>query len=414
MTWQRVRLQDLGDWYGGGTPSKSRPDYWTDGSIPWLSPKDMGPEVLHSTEDAVTAAAVSGSSVRLVPSNAVAVVVRSGILERKLPVALVPFETTLNQDMKAVAPRPGIDSRWIAWGLRAFERGLLRKARKTGTTVASIEMPRFYDFELPVPPLDEQRRIVDLLEDHLSRLDAADLQLATGLHRVDSLRVASMRRALCAQPDWKVAPIDDWLDFSIGGLWGNPPGTDEIDVRVVRVTEMKAWGRIAPGTAAVRSITARQLAGRALEEGDLLLEKSGGGPKTPVGRVGLIESLPEPSICANFMQLMRPDRSRVNPRFLHYALNAFHLSGGTAPMQTASTNIRNIKASEYLRVAVALPSLEQQDRLATQVRAEQDAADRLARAVVNMQARNAELRRSLLAAAFSGRLSAGRLDLERD
>ncbi|WP_157439485.1 hypothetical protein [Aeromicrobium sp. Root344] len=300
-----------------------------------------------------------------------------------------------------------------AWTAPATRTQIEDSARTTAG-IYKINQAHLGAIRIPVPPLAEQRRVVELVADHLSRLDAADVQLAVGLHRVDSLRVASMRRALGAQPDWEVAPIGNWLDSSIGGLWGNPPGTDEIDVRVVRVTEMKAWGRIAPGTAAVRSITARQLAGRALEEGDLLLEKSGGGPKTPVGRVGLIESLPEPSICANFMQLMRPDRSRVNPRFLYYTLNAFHLSGGTAPMQTASTNIRNIKASEYLRVEVALPSLEQQERLVTQIQAEQDAADRLARAVVAMQIRNAGLRRSLLAAAFSGRLSAGRWDLYRD
>jgi type I restriction enzyme S subunit len=98
---------------------------------------------------------------------------RSGILERRFPVAFVPFETTLNQDMRAVIPHEGIDARWIAWGLRAFEREILRDCRKAGTTVASIEAPRLMDFVLPLPPIEEQRRIVDILEDHLSRLDAA-------------------------------------------------------------------------------------------------------------------------------------------------------------------------------------------------------------------------------------------------
>lgn len=122
MTFERVALGDIGQWYGGGTPSKSNSAFWTEGSIPWLSPKDMGHEVLTDTVDHITTTAVAGSATRLVPAHSVAVVTRSGILERKLPVALVPFETTLNQDMKAVVPRPGVDARWVAWGLRAFER----------------------------------------------------------------------------------------------------------------------------------------------------------------------------------------------------------------------------------------------------------------------------------------------------
>lgn len=105
MTWKNVKLRDLGTWHGGGTPSKSNPDFWINGDVPWLSPKDMGPEILHDTKDHVTAAAVVGSSTKLVPAGAVAVVTRSGILERTIPVALVPFATTMNQDMKAVVPR---------------------------------------------------------------------------------------------------------------------------------------------------------------------------------------------------------------------------------------------------------------------------------------------------------------------
>lgn len=187
MSWERVALRDLGQWFGGATPSKGNTAFWTDGSIPWLSPKDMGPMVLAETKDHITTDAVSGSSVRIVPANSVAVVARSGILERKLPVASVPFETTLNQDMKAVVPRPGIDPRWVAWGLRAFERELLRTTRKAGTTVASIEMPRFNQFRLPVPDLVEQRRIVEILEDHLLRIDMATSSVHSAARRLEVL-----------------------------------------------------------------------------------------------------------------------------------------------------------------------------------------------------------------------------------
>ena len=63
------------------------------------------------------------------------------------------------------------------------------------------------------------------------------------------------------------------------------------------------------------------------------------------------------------MQLMRPRTERVEPRFLHLYLNHFHQTGGTAAMQTATTNIRNIKASEYLRLRVPLPSRTEQRRI---------------------------------------------------
>lgn len=162
---------------------------------------------------------------------------------------------------------------------------------------------------------------------------------------------------------WERAVLGDILDVSIGGIWGKGPGEDEVDVRVWRVTELKTGGRMEQETAARRSVTTKQLSPRSLQPGDLLLEKSGGGPKTPVGRVGLVRTVEEPSVCANFMQLMRPNPGKAEPRFLHLYLNHFHEVGGTERMQTASTNIRNIKASEYVKIEVPLPALEEQRRI---------------------------------------------------
>jgi type I restriction enzyme S subunit len=146
-------------------------------------------------------------------------------------------------------------------------------------------------------------------------------------------------------------------------VWGGLPGTDEKDVAVVRVTELKPQGVLDVSTAAHRSISTRQFAARQLRDGDLLLEKSGGGPNSPVGRVGLVAAPLVDSVCSNFMQLMRPDPTVMLPRFLHLYLNHIHDAGDTVAMQTSSTNIRNIKTKEYLGVPVPVPSLDQQRRV---------------------------------------------------
>ena len=171
-SWAWAELGELGDWYGGATPSKREPRFWLDGTVPWLSPKDMGPDTLAGTQDKIAASALHESPVRLVPEGSVAIVVRSGILGRIMPVALVPFATALNQDMKAIHPHAGIDARWLALGLRAFEQQILHDTRKSGTTVASLEVSRLQRFKLPVPPSAEQQRIATAVEGYLSRLDS--------------------------------------------------------------------------------------------------------------------------------------------------------------------------------------------------------------------------------------------------
>jgi type I restriction enzyme, S subunit len=380
--------------------------------VPWLSPKDMVSETLSGTQDHITEQAVLQSSVRKVSAGSVAIVVRSGILERRVPVSVVPFETTLNQDMKALVPRADVDIRWLAWGLRHMERELLDDCRKSGTTVASLDTKKLQDVRLPIPGIEEQRRIVDLLEDHLSRLDVAQSSLMDNRSRLQRLRLAASSQQLFTDASWPRVKLADLLEVSIGGVWGSAPGEDEHDVRVLRVTEMRRDGALDPSTAVLRSIGGRQLASRKLEPGDLLLEKSGGGPSTPVGRVGLVPELPTASVCSNFMQLLRPRRERTDPRFLHLYLQTFYLRGGTEPMQKASTNIRNLKASEYVRIAVPVPDLPTQARVVESVDSLIDQSQRLDSALEAASQRGNVLRRALLNAAFSGRLTGRSTDTE--
>jgi type I restriction enzyme S subunit len=113
------------------------------------------------------------------------------------------------------------------------------------------------------------------------------------------------------------------------------------------------------------------------------------------------------------MQLMRPDSSKVLPRYLHLYLNGFHVSGRTAGMQTASTNIRNIKASEYMEIEVAVPDLQTQKRLVDDIEAKLDSCSALEAEIRRSGTRLSSLRRAVLAAAFSGNLpAAGRAGLE--
>jgi type I restriction enzyme S subunit len=157
-------LADIGDWYGGGAPSKNKLDYWQGGTIPWVSPKDMGKPIVDITEDYITEAAIKGSATKLVPANSVAIVVRSSILDRILPAALIPISAALNQDMKAVVPRDGILPGYVAHLLRAKGPEILRVARKTGGSVASIDSGKLFSFRIPIPPIDLQREIVKVLD----------------------------------------------------------------------------------------------------------------------------------------------------------------------------------------------------------------------------------------------------------
>jgi type I restriction enzyme, S subunit len=149
--WEPVRLGDLGQWVGGGTPSKSTQGFWRKGDIPWASPKDMTSWRISETEDRITREAVEVSSTRIVPAGAVLVVTRSGILRTKVPVAVAEKEMAINQDLKALAVDGPWSGRLIALLLRSSDARLRRATMKTGTTVESIDLDALKAFRLSVP-----------------------------------------------------------------------------------------------------------------------------------------------------------------------------------------------------------------------------------------------------------------------
>ena len=157
-------LRTVGTWYGGGTPAKSVRGYWDDGTVPWLSPKDMDSDEITATEDHISEMAIMKSAAKLVPAGSVAFVVRSNVLRRRLPVALVPFAVTLNQDMRAVVPREGILVEYLAQTCRARAESILAQAGRTDGSMAAIQGTALLDFRIPIPPIEIQRELVLLLD----------------------------------------------------------------------------------------------------------------------------------------------------------------------------------------------------------------------------------------------------------
>ncbi len=163
--------------------------------------------------------------------------------------------------------------------------------------------------------------------------------------------------------DWKWVKLDDILDFVIGGDWGKDENFDDINYSLaycIRGSEIKNWELEKGTTASLRKIKVTNIEKRKLQEGDILVEISGGGPEQPVGRTVLIDKTvlsykPEvPKICTNFLRLVRPNQM-VNSTFLNFYLKLFYTSGEIVKYQGGSNNLRNLKFPDYVKILCPLP-----------------------------------------------------------
>lgn len=157
-------LAELGKWSGGKTPSMAEKAYWTDGTIPWISSKDMKASTLSDTQDHITEKAVNGASMTVYPANSIAIVTRSGILKHTFPVAYVPFETTVNQDIKMLVVNDEVLPRYAFHVIQGKGKDILVKTKKQGGTVDSLDFQKVLAYKVPVPSKDVQSRLVKVLD----------------------------------------------------------------------------------------------------------------------------------------------------------------------------------------------------------------------------------------------------------
>jgi len=161
--WQLVPLKYLCTFSGGGTPTKDNLSYWTDGNIPWVSPKDMKTFWISETQDYITEKAVKESSTNIVEQNSLLMVVRSGILQRTIPIAINTVPVAMNQDMKALKFGKRVLVEYIANLIHGNTAQLLLEWSKEGATVESIEHEYLANSLIPLPSLKEQEEITQVI-----------------------------------------------------------------------------------------------------------------------------------------------------------------------------------------------------------------------------------------------------------
>ena len=193
-SWEEKKLGEVGFWLGGGTPSTSREEYWENGNILWITSKDMKSAVIEDTLMKVNEIGVKNSSANYIEKPALLVVMRSGILRRTFPVAMVKKPFTVNQDLKAIIPDKD-DLEFLYWMLLSNEQRILDTCMKNGTTVESINSNALKDLTFKCPTLPEQHEIVRLIDDLLARERAAQQAAEQALASIDLMKKSILARA---------------------------------------------------------------------------------------------------------------------------------------------------------------------------------------------------------------------------
>ena len=135
---------------------------------------------------------------------------------------------------------------------------------------------------------------------------------------------------------------------SLSGEWGTDDETGT-GIPVLRTTNFTNDGIINFENVVTRTIIKKNIDEKSLRNGDIIIEKSGGSDKQPVGRVVYFEGLEGVYLYNNFTGLLRvKDKTKWYPRFVFYSLFANYKNGGTKRFENKTTGLHNLKADDYV------------------------------------------------------------------
>lgn len=161
--WCWWRLDTIFDFIGGGTPDKSKKEFWN-GDISWASVKDIKGHYLNKTIDTITKKGlIAGSS--LCNKNEIILVTR--ISPGKA--IITNIETAINQDLKIARLKFQLNKEYLRYCFNYFEEQMYHDA--SGSTVKGVKIDYLNAFLFPLPPLSEQQRIVSAIEKAFEQID---------------------------------------------------------------------------------------------------------------------------------------------------------------------------------------------------------------------------------------------------
>jgi type I restriction enzyme, S subunit len=303
-----------------------------------------------------------------------------------------------------VRPSRDLDSRYLCHLLEYLGLTGALQAYATGSTILHLPQQRLRELAFPLPGIREQRRIVDALDEHLSHLSTAEGTLKSSIRRLASFRAATLS-ATITPDDRPTIPLGELVSrIEAGKSFGGPGGPALPDEwGVIKVSAM-TWGsfrseenKAVPANAANPRYEIRN--------GDLLLSRA--NTSAYVGASVLVQSA-RPRLLLSDKSLRLVPKAGVDPQWLQLALSSPTTRRQISALATGTKeSMRNISQKALLTVRIPAADGRQQEVDIGAVSRLTDAQDLLSKSIAAVSQRRESLRKSLLAAAFSGRLTRG-------
>ncbi len=327
MNWKTYLLGDCVNFLSGGTPSKKKPEYWN-GSIPWISCKDMKVDYLYDSQDYLTDIG-SKNGTKLVPKGTILIVVRGMILAQHFPVAISKCTLAFNQDLKALECSSKIDTIFLFHWLRGKSYEILGIVDEAAHGTKRLQTDRLQNLSIDLPPLIIQQKIAsilsaydDLIENNNRRIEILE-EMARSLYREwfvkfrfpghEQVKFVDSELGLIPE-GWDFLTLTEITDYISRGI---SPKYDENSDKIVINQRCIRNGRLNLGIA--RKHRSKVKPDKSVRFGDVLVNSTGVGT---LGRVTQVYEDIQNCTVDSHVSIIRPNKE-INVDFFWFIFTRY-------------------------------------------------------------------------------------------
>ena len=388
---QFCNLGDVCEVIGGGTPSKSRADYYS-GDIPWATVRDMNTDIIFQTEHKITEEGLKKSSSNLIPKNNVIIATRVGLGK----VCLIESDTAINQDLRGIVPKSNdeLAVRYLFWWLKSVAHKI--EAEGTGATVKGVKLPFIKSLQIPLPDINEQKRIVEILDEAFEGIAIAKANAEKNLQNARALFENYLESIFTSDSEgWLTKTLGEEYDVRDGTH--DSPKYEEEGYPLITSKNLKRDGLNFDNVKFINKTDYNAINKRsAVAKGDILIAMIG-----TIGNPIIVEV--EPTFAIKNVALLKL-RKNQSSKFLKYYLGSRFVV--EKMMREAKGTTQKFVGLGYLRnFPINTPPLEVQELIVNQLSVVEEQSKTLEKLYLKKLVEVEALKKSLLDQAFSGKLT---------
>ena len=176
-----VKLGSISELKSGGTPKTENLEYWENGNIPWMSSGEVNKGNIYETEKKITKEGYNNSSAKMLPKNTV-VIALAGQGKTRGTVAITRIELCTNQSICGIIPNEKLNSDFLYHYLKTQYENLRQLSSGDGTR-GGLNLKMLNNYLVPLPPLEVQKRIVEVLDNFEKTCKELNIELSSEIEK---------------------------------------------------------------------------------------------------------------------------------------------------------------------------------------------------------------------------------------